>query len=217
LQQKPDKEAATMASIPAQEEFLAVTRKSQEAMITAIKTWVETVRTVTPRFTSVYAPLTDYLPKLPSVTVPFVDQLPTPKDAVASAYDLAEQLLASQRKFAEDLLRAMTPVTADRGTSAPKSVSQSAPQGTAADGEPKPTASPARRRTPASTAPKGTASKSTATKSTAAKSTATNSAAAKSTAAKSTAADSAAADSPAKGTPAESTPESPAPKGATAS
>lgn len=148
-----------MATIPAQEEFLGVTRKSQEAMITAIKTWVETVRTATPRFMSVYAPLTDYLPRLPSVTVPLVDKLPTPQDTVASAHDLAELLLASQRKFAEDLVKAMTPLIADRGESAPKSVSQSAAQGPAAGGEPKATVSPARKRTPASPAPQGPAAK----------------------------------------------------------
>ena len=169
-----------MASIPAQDEFLAVTRKSQEAMITAIKTWVETVRTATPRFMSVYAPLTDNLPKLPSVTLPLVDKLPAPKDAVASAYDLAELLLASQRKFAEDVLKAMAPPVADRSENAPKSVSQSpvqapsqsavqapsqsatrvpsqsATRGTAAGSEPKTTASPARKRTPAGPAQKGT-------------------------------------------------------------
>jgi hypothetical protein len=153
-----------MASIPAQEEFLAVTRKSQEAMITAIKTWVETVRTATPRFMS-----------LPSVTVPLVDKLPTPKDTVANAYDLAELLLASQRKFAEDLLKAMTPLIPDRSQSAPKSVSQnaaqapsqsaaqapsqSAPRVPAAGSEPKATASPARKRTPVSPAPKGSSAK----------------------------------------------------------
>ena len=32
--------------------------------------------------------------------------LPKPEDVVASAYDFAEQLLASQRKFAEDVLKA---------------------------------------------------------------------------------------------------------------
>ena len=37
-----------MATIPKQEEFLAATRKSQEAMIAAIRTWFETVRTATP-------------------------------------------------------------------------------------------------------------------------------------------------------------------------
>src|SRR5215472_3763341 len=106
-------EATTMASTPTRdlpEEFLAATRKSQEAMIRAIKTWVETVRTVTPKLPSAYAPLADRLPKLPSVTVPFADKLPKPEDVVASGYDFAEHLLAIQRKFAEDLLQATEPL-----------------------------------------------------------------------------------------------------------
>ena len=102
-----------MASTPTRdlpEEFLAATRKSQETMIRAIKTWVETVRTVTPKLPSAYAPLADRLPKLPSVTVPFTDRLPKPEDVVASSYDFAEHLLAIQRKFAEDLLQATEPL-----------------------------------------------------------------------------------------------------------
>jgi len=97
------------------EEFLAATRKSQEAMIRAIKTWVETVRTVTPNLPSVYAPLADRLPKLPSVTVPFADKLPKPEDVVASGYDFAEHLLANQRKFAEDLLAVAEPLIPANG------------------------------------------------------------------------------------------------------
>jgi hypothetical protein len=88
-----------MASTSGQEEFLAVIRKSQEAVIAAVTNLAETVRTASPK-------LTDNLPKLPSVSVPFADKLPAPEDAVASAYDFAGQLLASQRKFAEDLLKA---------------------------------------------------------------------------------------------------------------
>ncbi|HTQ87871.1 MAG TPA: hypothetical protein VMK84_00100, partial [Streptosporangiaceae bacterium] len=42
----------------------------------------------------------------PSVSVPFAGKLPGPEDAVVRTYDFAEQLLASQRKFAEDLLKA---------------------------------------------------------------------------------------------------------------
>src|SRR2546429_6566389 len=106
-------EEAHMPSTPTRdlpEEFLAATRKSQEAMIRAIKTWVETVRTVTPKLPSVYSPLADRLPRLPSVTVPFTDRLPKPEDVVASGYDFAEHLLAIQRKFAEDLLAATEPL-----------------------------------------------------------------------------------------------------------
>ena len=86
-----------MASTPTQDlqdEFLNTIRKSQETVIDAIKSWVETVQSVTP--------------KIPSVQVPGADKLPKPEDVVASAYDFAEQLLASQRKFAEEVLKATT-------------------------------------------------------------------------------------------------------------
>src|SRR5580700_10448022 len=84
-----------MASNPAQdlqEEFLKTICKSQETVVEAIKTWVETVQSLTP--------------KLPSVHVPLADKLPKPEEVVASAYDFAEQLLHSQRKFAEEVLQA---------------------------------------------------------------------------------------------------------------
>jgi hypothetical protein len=86
-----------MASTPTQalqDEFLNTVRKSQETVIDAIKTWVETVQSITP--------------KIPSVQLPGADQLPKPEDVVASAYDFAEQLLAGQRKFAEEVLKATT-------------------------------------------------------------------------------------------------------------
>jgi hypothetical protein len=84
-----------MASTPTQDvqnEILTTVRKSQESVIDAIKTWVETVQSITP--------------KLPSVDVPFAGKLPKPEEVVASAYDFAEQLLASQRRFAEEVLKA---------------------------------------------------------------------------------------------------------------
>ena len=98
-----DKEAKTMANTSRQEEFLAVIRKSQEAVITVITNLAETVRTAD-------------LPRPPSVSVPFADKLPGPEDAVARAYDFAEQLLASQRKFAEEVVKAtasLMPATED--------------------------------------------------------------------------------------------------------
>ena len=122
-----------MASTPTrdmQEEFLAATRKSQETVVRAIKTWVETVKTVTPKMPSVYAPLADRLPKLPSVNVPFADRLPKPEDVVASGYDFAEHLLALQRQFAENLLKAtepLIPVNGESRTPAAKSEPKPAP------------------------------------------------------------------------------------------
>ena len=89
-----------MASNPAkdmQEEFLSAIRKSEETVIEAIKTWVETVQSI--------------MPKVPSVQVPGADKLPKPEDVVAGAYDFAEQLLASQRKFAEEVVKATRSLT----------------------------------------------------------------------------------------------------------
>jgi hypothetical protein len=89
-----------------QEEFLSTLRKGQKTIIGALRIWVDTVTTVTPRL----SPLTDKLPKLPNVTVPFADKMPTPGEAVDSAYGLAEQLLANQRKFADDMLALTVPL-----------------------------------------------------------------------------------------------------------
>ena len=87
-----------LSSTSGQEEFLAVIRKSQEAVIAAVTNLAETVRTASPKLASAYAPLTENLPKPPSVSVPFADKLPGPEEAVASAYGFAEGLLASQRE-----------------------------------------------------------------------------------------------------------------------
>jgi len=84
---------------PAQElqgEFLKTMRESQEAIIEAIKIWVKSVQSLTP--------------KMPAVEVPLVDKLPKPEAIVASGYDFAEQVLASQRRFAEEVLRVTTPL-----------------------------------------------------------------------------------------------------------
>ena len=116
-----------MASTPTrdlQEEFLAATRKSQETVVRAIKTWVETVKTVTPKMPSAYAPLADRLPKLPSVNVPFADRLPKPGDVVASGYDFAEQLLTSQRKFADEVVKAAAPLMPGKGEAESKAAAK---------------------------------------------------------------------------------------------
>jgi hypothetical protein len=227
------KETVTMASIPAQEEILAATRKSQEA-----------VRTVTPSVASVYSPLTDRLPKLSPVSLPFADKLPTPQGAVSSAYDMAEELLANQRTFAEELLKAMTPLMPGRSAAASKSSGSSEPKvpgrrvwqeavavsepepvavsepetAAAASTEPKAPAHPAAKSTPARLAPRATTAKSTAANSgtgtrTAAKSTEAKSAAAKSTGNKSTGNKSTGAKSGAGTSAAKRTTGNRAPKG----
>ena len=86
-----------------QDEILKTVRKSQEAVIDAIKAWADTVQSI--------------VPKVPAVSVPLADKLPKPEEVVASAYDFAEQLLAGQRKFAEDLLHATAPLTQGKANS----------------------------------------------------------------------------------------------------
>jgi len=93
-----------MAGLPTQEiqeEFLSSVRKSQDTVIDAIKTWVETVQSVTP--------------KVPALQVPGGIKLPKAEEIVASAYDFAEQLLASQRRFAEEVLKATYPLLPAEG------------------------------------------------------------------------------------------------------
>jgi hypothetical protein len=75
-----------------QAEILKTVRNSQSAVVEAIQTWARTVQSITPA--------------LPDVNVPFAEKLPKPQDLIASAYDFAEQLLASQRKFAEEVIKA---------------------------------------------------------------------------------------------------------------
>ena len=87
-----------------QAHILDTIRKSQEAVTDAIRTWAETVQSVTP--------------SLPVGPLPFADKLPKPGELVSSAYDFAEQLLAAQRKFAEDVIAATAPVLAAKGGTA---------------------------------------------------------------------------------------------------
>ena len=95
-----------MPSTPTQDlqnDILATVRKSQESVIDALKTWVETVQSITP--------------KIPTVDVPFADQLPKPQDVVASGYDFAQKLLTSQRKFADEVVKAAAPLLPGNGDS----------------------------------------------------------------------------------------------------
>ena len=94
--------ASTSTQQELQDQFLSIVRKSQEIALDAIKSMVDTVQTITP--------------KIPTVDVPFADQLPKPQDIVANGYDFAQKLLTSQRKFAEEVLKAtssLTPGTQD--------------------------------------------------------------------------------------------------------
>jgi hypothetical protein len=82
-----------------QEQILTTIRKSQEIALDALKTWVETVQSVT-----------QSLPSIPSVSLPLADRLPNPHEVVASGYDFAEQILTNQRKFTDEVLEVASPL-----------------------------------------------------------------------------------------------------------
>ena len=63
-----------------QSEILDTVRKSQDAVVDAIKRWADTVQSITP--------------SIPVPNLPYTDKLPKPEELVASAYDFAEKLLA---------------------------------------------------------------------------------------------------------------------------
>ncbi len=81
-----------------QGQILDAVRKSQEMAIEAIKTWTDALQPMTSA--------------MPPVALPLTDKLPKPDEFVGSAYNFAEQLLASQRKFAEDVFHVTAPLTA---------------------------------------------------------------------------------------------------------
>ena len=79
-----------------QDDILKTVQMSQATVLDAIKAWTDAVQSITPDF--------------PAGNLPFADKLPKPEEVVASAYDFAEQLLAGQRKLAEDVLKATAPL-----------------------------------------------------------------------------------------------------------
>ncbi len=83
--------SATSTQAEIQDQFLSIVTKGQEITLDAIKTVVDTIQNVTP--------------KIPSIDIPFADQLPKPQEVVASGYEFAEKLLSSQRKFADELVK----------------------------------------------------------------------------------------------------------------
>ena len=91
-----------------QGEVLNAIRKSQAAIVDAIERWASAVQSIRPE-----------LPELPFAdSLNIADKLPKPDQLVRNAYDFAEQLLASQRKFAEDVLKATAPLLPAGSTTA---------------------------------------------------------------------------------------------------
>jgi hypothetical protein len=80
-----------------QEQVLDTVRKGQDTLVEAVKAWADAVHQITPSN-----------PDLPK----YVEALPRPDTLVAEGYDFAANILANQREFAENLLKAVEPVLA---------------------------------------------------------------------------------------------------------
>ena len=79
-----------------QGEILKTVRAGQDTVVDAIQLWADAVQSIKP--------------PMPEVGIPFADKLPKADELMAGTYDFVEQLLASQRKFAEDVLHATAPL-----------------------------------------------------------------------------------------------------------
>ena len=78
------------------DQLLALVEKSQDAIVDAVRQWRQTGERLIP-------PTLQQLPE--------TDLLPSAGEALRGQFELAEQLLAAQRRFAERLLDAARPPT----------------------------------------------------------------------------------------------------------
>jgi len=88
---------ATDYAQTAQETTLKTIRQGQQAIVEGVRAWASAAEKAIPE-----------TPALPAV--PYADQLPSPQDIVQTGFEFAEQLLKSQRQFAEGILDAASPV-----------------------------------------------------------------------------------------------------------
>jgi hypothetical protein len=77
------------------DEVLNLIRASQDTVVDALQAWASAVQYVTPSWAK----------------VPYADRLPKPGTLVDGAYDFAEQVLSTQRKFANDVVKVTAPLT----------------------------------------------------------------------------------------------------------
>jgi len=83
-----------------EEEFLSTIRKGEDIALEALKPLVEAVQFV--------------IPAMPTVHVPLADRLPTAHEVVTDGYRFTEHLLANQRQFADEVIKAASPLLPGR-------------------------------------------------------------------------------------------------------
>ena len=127
-------------------QLLEAIRSTQDAIVEAIRRSSRTAR--------------GRLPELPDL--PLADRLPRPEDVVDNAFGFAEELLATQREFAERLVAALNARTTPRRPTA-KKTTKAAPKRAKKAGAKKTTKKRTAKKRPAK---KATAKKSTSSAST---------------------------------------------------
>lgn len=73
-----------------EQQVLEAVRTNQAAVVDAVRTWADSVQQLIP----------------PAPEVPGTDALPSPTELVDRAYEFASELLAAQRDFTHELLKA---------------------------------------------------------------------------------------------------------------
>jgi hypothetical protein len=95
----------TATSEDVQQQVLTAVRKSQEITLDAVQRTVKTVNVATAKLPAV--PLVGKLPQLPSPSaLPGARALPAPEKIVSATFDFLDRLLAEQRKFRGELVKA---------------------------------------------------------------------------------------------------------------
>jgi hypothetical protein len=113
-----------------QEQLLTALRKGQQTTLDMVKSIVEAVTSATSK-----------LPSPPAhLSVPFADRLPSAEAVVSGTHDFAGKLLAEQRKFTQEIVKATAALRpgaarAEAGAQAPAPEAAQA-QDAATDGEP---------------------------------------------------------------------------------
>jgi hypothetical protein len=85
---------ATDYAQTAQEQTLKTIHQGQQAIVEGVRAWANAVEKA--------------IPDTPAI--PYADELPSPQQIVQTGFEFAEQLLKSQRQFAESVLDAASPV-----------------------------------------------------------------------------------------------------------
>ena len=94
-----------------QEHVIGVVRKSQEVTLATVKKAVETLSAATAKLPVDKLPVDKFESKLHGLPLAAkLHELPAPGTVVSSAFDFAGRLLAEQRTFAEDLVKATAPL-----------------------------------------------------------------------------------------------------------